>query len=282
MLSNRELAVVIWMAALLLFLMVRSDIRPDVVDILRPLFTGLIGRVLLIMTLYAVLLVLGLHRIGLWNAGSLKDTIVWYLFSAPYLAFRSASRSQDTAWFYSVVRDSLRIYVIVSFLTWRYTFGLATELVLVLVLVVLGGCTAIAEADGKYVRARKALVIVTYGLSAAIFVKAVVGAISDFGKLASLETASEVILPSILTICFVPFLYALAVYVAYDRLFVRLKMGSASGRGLVPFSERLIVCLCGFSLGRLRQFNSRCERRLMQIGSKRQLFEMVADFYDEP
>jgi len=86
-LSNRDLAFLIWLAVFAAWVPGRRDSREAVADVFRAL-RGKLAVVYAAYTLYIVAAVLVAQRLGIWNAGLLKETIAWVPPAWPRTALR--------------------------------------------------------------------------------------------------------------------------------------------------------------------------------------------------
>lgn len=76
-LTNRDIAFLVWLAAVVVFLLVRSDTRSSIAGVFRALW----GKLLVLFAVYAIyiaLTVLLARQLGLWHEGLLKDTLAWF------------------------------------------------------------------------------------------------------------------------------------------------------------------------------------------------------------
>jgi hypothetical protein len=92
-------------------------------------------------------------------------------------------------------------------------------------------------------------------------------AIGDFQNLGSMNTVRTIAFPPLISIAFVPFIYALVIIVAYENIFMRLAFGPTKAPDVVRYAKRRILLHCGLSLRRLRAFAKRPSYEIMQIES---------------
>lgn len=126
--------------------------------------------------------------------------------------------SEDDTFYGKSIRDTLSATTLVLFLTGLKSFSLPVELFIVPGLVFLGLCVAIVQTRTEAKDARW----LVEGL-AAITVFVLLGyGVSEIWRNPSWAALREFLIPVILSLLFLPFLYALSVYTTYERIFVRL------------------------------------------------------------
>jgi hypothetical protein len=96
-LSNRDLAFLIWLAVFAAWVPGRRDSREAVADVFRAL-RGKLAVVYAAYTLYIVAAVLVAQRLGIWNAGLLKETIAWFLLPGLVLLFGFTRLNKDRSY----------------------------------------------------------------------------------------------------------------------------------------------------------------------------------------
>ena len=77
MFNNREIALAIWITLGIAFAALKPSIRAAFHGVWKAFFRRMILVPFGLMVCYIVLVVLGLHEIGIWNLGQLKNTILW-------------------------------------------------------------------------------------------------------------------------------------------------------------------------------------------------------------
>src|SRR2546425_11566331 len=84
--SNRDIASLVWLAAVVGFVPWRRDTREAVVAALRILW-GKLAVLIAVFALYIGLVVLGGQSLGIWNLALLKETVAWWLVPGMVLLF---------------------------------------------------------------------------------------------------------------------------------------------------------------------------------------------------
>jgi hypothetical protein len=171
MINNREWAILIWGVGILSILLVRTEIRSSIVDVLRTLIKPQFLILLFGMTGYVVLEVWLGYKAWLWRSELLKDTIIWFVISALALFFRFDQASKQLRFFRRRLVAAFSITVFLEFFTNLFVLNLIAELLLQPFLVILALFAAMAESDDRLRILRKPLngLLVIIGLSLFVF-----------------------------------------------------------------------------------------------------------------
>lgn len=220
--SNRELAITIWIITGAVWAVSSKKIRPSVVNLVRAFFAWKLTVGYVAMGVYISVVLFSFRYMGIWRKTPPATILIWIICVAFMMLFKSDHANKHD-FFKSKVKENLQIVVIMEFLVNFYTLSLWLELLLVPLMAMVGGMMAIAERDSQYDPVRKLLngfiVLLGIFISGYAFRMAVV----DFKKFATIDTLENFILPILLTLTFMPFVYLVAIYVTYENLFIRLQ-----------------------------------------------------------
>jgi len=252
-LNNREIAVLAWLIFSIGLL--TWKLRPS--KSLLRLFRTLGSRPILIlfglMSFYIACNVWLLWKLGWWDWSNLKTTMTWVLGFAFVTLMQINKAGKEDSFFRKTLLDSINTNVIIAFIGSLYVFSLPIELVLVPIALLLTIIAAVSENDKKlssaHVLATSLLVI------AGIIVigHSLYRITTDFGGFATSHTAREFTSPVLLTILFLPFLYALHLYMTYENAFRRLKF-SIRNQAVQQHAARRIIPAFHIDLDGLRKW----------------------------
>lgn len=174
------------------------------------------------MVLYISVILIALRYIGIWSKTP-PATILICIICVAFMMLFKADKANKHDFFKSKVKENLQIVIVMEFIINFYTLDLWLELLFVPLMAVVGGMMAIAERDNQYEPVRKLLngfmVVTGIFLTGYAFRMAVI----DFRKFATIATLESFILPILLTLDFLPFVYLIAIFMTYESLFVRLQ-----------------------------------------------------------
>ena len=277
LLNNRERAALFWIAFVLLLALGSKPLRSSALSIAKTLFARQILVVLGSMVGYVSLVVFISHQLGLWNLGMVKETVIWFFGPALVMVFNYNQANKDASFFKKTVVASLKILVALEFLINFYVLHIAIEIVLVPILVALGALLAYSETSEEYTSVKRPMeyLMAVFGLS--LLAYAVTRLIVDFESFASVDTLRLFALPIVLTLLFLPFVYALAVYTAYEAIFVRIRLWITDTE-LAHYTRRQVLRACLFRLSRVNRFANEYAVRLSTVKSQPDAAKLISDF----
>ncbi len=204
------------------------------------------------MFLYIGAITYLLHRINLWNISYLSDTIIWILGVA-FVLFINISHAREDDYFQKAIVDNIKLVVFIEFVTNLYVFNLWVELILVPVLAILGALLGVASARPEYKRVESLIAPIVGLIGVGFLAYAVYNMIVDFKAFLSMQNLLTFLMPLILTILFLPFVYILAVYVIYDLIFMRIK-NLATNSKLANYAKWQTLFVFHFNLRALNKW----------------------------
>lgn len=219
MFNTKEIAYLIWGTVALALILLSKGVRRPFVGLLRTLFTRKFLYVYLIALSYVGLSVLILSKANLWDQALIKDTIMWVLFIACPLMYKAARIKDFNNFVKEIVRPLTAISVVFEFVVGLYTFDLWIELAMVPVLVCIAGMLAVAEGKADTVKVQKLLkgVLSFIGILSLIAVGIHLGA--HYKEYINWLTLMQFLLPLLLSLLFLPFLYGLSMFTHYEGAF---------------------------------------------------------------
>lgn len=269
----------IWMAfgMVVLFVLVlfNAELRKSLLDVIKAVSDRRILTLVSLMLLYIAGVVGILYTINLWHVSLLKDTILWFLFTGVVLAFSQVTSNDEENVFSSIFTDSLKVIILFEFLVNTYTFPLAVELILmpIATVVVLVGDLARRDKSDAAIATLMSGLQVVIGFSVLLY--AAMRAISEFHDLWTINTVHSLLLAPLLSLLFVPFIYLVLVYIGYDSLFVRLRVGCEKERALQRYTKRRLIMHLGVNLTKIRAFYRAYALDLMRIQTRGDLDKLL-------
>jgi len=275
--NDREKAIATWVLLFFVWIIFRKDTRVAVLNVLKVFFDKKILSIVLGMLLYTLLIVFCLYKLGLWNAFLLKDTIFWVIGTALVLLFNTNKATQDITFFKKTVLNAFKLIVILEFIINFYTFGFWIEMLLIPVLVLIGGMSALSETKEEYKTVKRFINSILTFIGFFLVIYAVGNVIANYQTFANLRNLNTLILPPLLTIFYIPYLYLFALIMAYETLFVRLGI-FIKDTHLLDFTKQRIILLCNLNLGKLNLFAQTYTREFMELSSKSAVKKLISDF----
>lgn len=223
MLDNREISVVVWLGLFLMWAFSMKEVRKSIVTIVKAALAWKIVLCVSMVAAYVAMVVLALRTVGLWDMGSLKATVLWTLTVAVAMVFEVGLTMDHERYFQKAVRDGFKISVILEFITNLYVLSLPFEMLLIPTATILACMLVFAESKDEFKPMRAPLNCILALIGLGLLAYAAHRVYTDFQSFAQLSTLTEFLLPILLTVVFLPFLYILATVVSYENVFVRLR-----------------------------------------------------------
>jgi hypothetical protein len=281
--NNREQALGIWLLILMIYLLAYKKTRSIICNLIKTAFGWKLTIVYVCMTIYVSLIVYILYRIEFWEVSSLKDTIIWFLFSGVVSAFQAIERAENIAYFRKVVLDNFKIVILFQFIVNFYTFSLIGELMLLPIIVVITVFITILDKSAEFQNekskpAKKLLELINILIGLYIVIYSAVLAVQDIKNLGTIDTFKSVLLPIILSTAFIVFVFIFAFWSGYEQILIRIKFGEKKSRWLIAYIKIKIFLLCHFNLNRVKNFWRKSGFKIMNVTRKSDVLEIIIEY----
>lgn len=223
-LNNRELVIIFWSVVLTVFAVTKKDVRKSFLQLLKQFFNPKIIIPLLLSSTPVLLTLCVMERLNLWDSSSLKETIVWAIGAGIVMFFNSTSIKTGKDLLKKSLKDSIKLIIIVEFVVNFYVFPIAVEFLLVplLTIIVLMQTVAIYQKDKKYEPTKKFLSALVAVAGLALIIYAFSELADNPKQFFTWQNLKLLLLPVMLTVAYIPSVYLLALYSAYESLFIRI------------------------------------------------------------
>lgn len=269
--NNRELATVLWASAVVVAILVgcalNSNLRSSVGGVLRAVLTPVIVVPFVMMVVYCWGVVRLAIAFGFWNQDHLlTDTFFWFLTSAIVLFFNVADAGPGF-----VRRKALQVFgatVLVEFLMNLFVMNLILEILLQPWVFLWMGIELVARNNPEQRPAVRAAGFFLSATGIGIASYRVIELVENWRSAFSLQTGLKFALPIWMTLGILPFIYLLALYVAYDKALRYIKISATSARARLRVSLALITSI--FGRDKLQSVSWMTARRAAEEGSFRE------------
>lgn len=257
--NNREIALLFWVALIVLAVLV-SKLRKSLI----PIFKILTGKMFLIIFsligVYLFGIILLFKNLEVWQNSNLKDVLFW-LFTVGLILVFKINDAKSNAYFKGIFLSAIKWTIVLEFVVNLYSFSLFTEIIILPVLVFLAMTQAVAEMDEKHKVVSKFLqnVIAIAGLS--IFSYSLYKTIVNFDDVLTFQNLVSFLLPSTITILFIPFVYFLALYSTYESYFIHLDFMTVK-KDKVKETKKLILRIANINLDKLLRIKKNFEKKV--------------------
>jgi hypothetical protein len=217
-LDNRELASAIWLAIFVLAALSLPSVRKHLKPLLSLFFSPHILVPVALMVAYVALMLAGLDRLSLWDISQAKDAVVWFCTFAFVTLFEVQSLRLNPQHLKKMVRDVIGIGVLLEFFMNAGVMCFPLEFLLVPVLTILAMLMVVVERNGQYAPVKKLLDVISAAIGIGLFLFVLSRVVHNLQQLVSADTLRALVLPPVLSLLYMPFIYALALYASYDSV----------------------------------------------------------------
>ena len=225
MFDNRELAILIWISLLFLWGLSKPKVRPQMAGVFRAALSPRILAPLFLMVVWVYFEIVLVRRFVVpSHVGLAKPTVVWFLTAGLVLFGSFAKVSREPSFFRSTALGLFAWPSLVEFYLELFTMSLVLELLLQPVAAALAIIPVLAERDKSLGKMKSCAEVSlgVVGLSMLAYVS--VQVYRGWADLDGQSLAVALALPALLTLGFLPFVFLLALYAAYDDAFRRIDL----------------------------------------------------------
>ncbi len=257
--NNREISLLLWLAVVVLAVLL-SKLRKSLVPIVKILASKMFLIIFSLIGAYLFGIILLLKNLEVWQTSNLKDVLFW-LFSVGLILVFKINDAKSNAYFKGIFLSAIKWTIILEFIVSLYSFSLLAELIILPVLVFLTLTQVVAEMDDKSKVVSKFLqnVIAITGLS--IFCYSLYETVINFESILTFQNLVSFLLPSTITILFIPFVYLLALYSTYESYFIHLDFMNVK-KDKVKETKKHILRIANINLDKLLRIKQNFEKRV--------------------
>lgn len=239
-LDSREIATAIWLLIFIAWCFTRPNIRKSLGGVLSVATTRPIATTLVMVIVYLAAVTLVLRNFELWTLAQFKITVFWFLFAGVPALMDIPEISKNPALLKAAAAKNFKLSLLLDFFINLYKLPLLGELFFVPFVALLGGLLAVAQSNDKYAPVQKLLngVLVTVGLCLVFF--QAYKLMTSFEEVNNADKLRDFALPVLYNFIFIPFMWAMSIYAAYDSVFCRLQF-VIRDRSLQLYARRKLI-----------------------------------------
>ncbi|MBK7007846.1 MAG: hypothetical protein IPH36_04080 [Saprospiraceae bacterium] len=255
--DNRETALIIWASIVIIWLLSINDQRANIFDILKNLFASKLTYVFALITGYTGLIYYILHRVNFWEIGLLKEGLICLVTIGLWGVGTAVSKVKTLEQsLKSMAMDSIKVVILIQFLTGFYVMSLPLELIIIPIAFILGGLQAVSswkeETDSKFSLTTKLFNWMISILGLGILGYIIKQFINRPDELLIMLNLKELILPIIMTVTYIPLLYLIGIYTSYESFFPRLKY-LLRNKSFISYAKIKIFLKCNLNIDTLNK-----------------------------
>lgn len=218
--TNREIAGYIWLTLFLAWMLRNGEVRSSIRHLLQTIMQW---RILLLFGLaatYITACVAGLAKLGVWTIDNTKTTLLWAVTFAVSTMMSVHKVTDSHAFLRSTLRDVFAITGVLIFMVELHAFSLAVELAAVPLVTLIGLLHVVAKHDKEHAVVEKLLEKILSVIGSVYLLYSLYQSLQKVDEFASLSTLREFGIPIVLSVLYLPYLYALIMLFVYERVFV--------------------------------------------------------------
>ncbi len=249
--SNREIAVGLWTIPTVVLFLSFQKARYYFLQFLKTFFAVKIQVFFLSVWAWSVRTTYLLWRVGYWELGFLKSTLMWGVFAAPKSSFDAMTDDEGVDRLKCIVRDNFTVWVLIEFLGSAFTFSLLGEVLFVPIMTLIVIMSAVTDLSKKYRPLPSILHWVLIIIGWAILILGVLEIFINWNQYRSWTTLKEFFIPPLLSVSLSVFLYPWLVYSEYEKVFIRMTYTNLARNGNLQRVKVELFRFCRLNIRRL-------------------------------
>jgi hypothetical protein len=212
--------------------------------------------------------------LSFWEIKLLKDTVFWVFFVEFPIFVKAIEKAQDKRFFRNLLKENIKITVVIAFIMNFWTFSFLMEFILVPIIILFSSVYFLSDKDKTYEKVK--LLLEKLKVIAMIYV--IYFVIKNLAlhplDIFTLETFKVFILPFVLLILNLPVVYGLAVHNEYEQIFILLK-GSKKEHQKMMIQ---VIFFCGINLYKLSMLREKGVYVFIQSLNRQELKDNLTKF----
>lgn len=258
--STREIAfiTVISTLALIVTLIVRP--KKELLDSIKSLAViKVLAPSITYITYILLIFFLGLQN-GLW-ADNLFGTLFMWFISIGIASFLLAREAHKKNIFKEIICKPFGIMIGFTYLGGVYTFPIGIEIFCCVLYLLMIGIFSYWHSKNIYIKAKVILGILIFSLLSINFLYSLITFVENPNNDIAI-IVGKAMLPIIMTIAIIPFIYLFAVYMAYEDLFSMISYLSPEDTKFITYLALISVCKLNFrKIRKFRKSGSKATNR---------------------
>ena len=243
--KNREIATGIWLLFAFTLCLFLKNIRSSMWGLLKVSMQRQkvsMQRQLLILFGSLVANITGLcwllFWLGLWTPDQFASTVLWFLLSGLALTGRIFSVKEDEGYFKNLFWNSFKVAGIFEFLVVAYSFSLPVELVLVPFMAFIGLMIGFADIKEEHASVKTLFEWIAFAVAVVLLWKSVGSIREQPEAFFSTLTGRNFLLPGLLTVGSIPFLYTWYCYSHIERARIQIDFKTFQSDDLKHYAKK--------------------------------------------
>jgi hypothetical protein len=278
-LNNREKAILVWLVVFFIFVLFQKSVRKTILDLLKFMFLSKISIIFMGSLIYSGLIVFLLYEIRFWNFLMVKDTVYW-IFGTSFVLLMNSNK-ENTSSYLRVILDCLKVTIILEFIINLYSFNFWVELFLFITLLflvfILNASTEVDTAKYNSIKKITDWILIAIGIY--LFIFAFLQVLCNPKSLITIDNLRVFLLPFVLTLLYIPFLFIFTLFMAYENLFVKINFYYEGKKALMKYIQFKVFLLCFLNLNKLNRFTKNNSAQLIRLNNKTDVVKLIEQFH---
>lgn len=255
-LTTREWATLIWGLLFLIYMMVHKNIRKSFWNVI-VIFCGPKLRILWgIIMLYVFGITMIFYQLPIWDNIYIKDIVIWFLTSGLIYCMNAVSSEADEKYIQKVLKDNLKLTLILEFFISTFTFDIWIELAIIPIITIISVMDIIAEKKEEYKNVHKLIDIILALAGFWILYETVKIGINEYRELNVINTLVSFMIPIVYLLLIIPLEYLLELYSKYELLFLRMSYKEENNKKIRIKHRIAVLWSCRISVRRVLLFQN--------------------------
>lgn len=280
-LSSREWASVIWGVAFFVYAMSCKEVRKSFWLVMKLFFGSKLVILFGIIMFYVFVITIIFYHLPFWDNSYIKDIVVWFIFSGLIYCMNSVSRKKDDKYITTILKDNLKLIIILEFIVNTFTFNIWVELIILPVITMITIMSTFAERKEEYKKVHKLLDFIISIIGIWMLYGAIKIGINEYNKVNISNILISFIIPIIYLILIVPLIYLIELSSKYEGLF--LVIFFKEGRNKKKQREHFwkIIKICRFSMSKVSLFEKKYLHKIYPEMCEGEFEILLNEFKDE-
>lgn len=247
LINNREFALLIWLSIITVWACWHQPTRSTLIHLLKVAAARRVVAVFAIAGAYITVCVVILAAIGIWDINQMKATVVWGGSFATFAIVKASTKKKSFESIQEILKDVVSLAAIITFVSEIHSFNLWVEIAIIPFSAALGMLAASSETKPEFRSARAISQLLLAILGISILLNSILYAYNNWGHMLSVNTVKNFAVPILLSLSFVPFLYAIMLLAVFENIMLTSAFRSrdqttyryAFFRGLAVFAGRV-------------------------------------------
>jgi hypothetical protein len=229
-LNNRQIAILLWAGVALVYCVAAPKVRPSLAGVLRIALHPKIWSIIVILAAWSVGLVYVGSELGWWTDDLASDTWFWFFTTALVLLFNFEKASAEPDFFIRKAKETFGLTLVLGFLSDLYVLSVPFEFIAQGLLAVVAMLAVVAGMEERTQPVRKLADGCLSAVGLLVLSLAVISLIQSWSTDDLPDLARQLLMPAWMTLGVLPLIYAIALYAAYENIFLRVDWKSEGAR----------------------------------------------------